>query len=166
MDLKKSEDSKLVIKQGEDPFIYSYRTLTQMKAREDYNFYAIIIDASFPKKDESYFPLSRQEEPLSKYYVILKLLDQGINFINNPNNLSENIVTLIIQANEIENIPYIHQIGDIIRVRGGKFIPKNRNVYSKIYNYFISLFFGYKGKIKFSRQDKFQHKKKEKTNYA
>ena len=96
MDLKKSEDSKLVIKQGEDPFIYSYRTLAQMKAREDYNFYAIIIDASFPKKDEGYFPLSRQEEPLSKYYVILKLLDQGINFINNPNNLSENIVTLII----------------------------------------------------------------------
>ena len=50
MDRKKSEDSKLVIKQGEDPFIYSYRTLAQMKAREDYNFYAIIIVLHFQKK--------------------------------------------------------------------------------------------------------------------
>ena len=37
---------------------------------------------------------------------------------------------MIIQVNEKENIPYVHQIGDIIRVHRGMYIPKQkRNVY-------------------------------------
>ena len=62
--------------------------------------------------------------------MIFKLIDQSVNCLTHQNNLVENLITLIIQVNEKENIPYVHQIGDIIRVHRGMYIPKQkRNVY-------------------------------------
>ena len=130
---RKSEDSNSAIKQSEDPFYsykYAYTTFEDMKDQGEYNFYGIVYDASFPKEEENYALLPGQKEPLPKYSVVLKLLDQGTNCLTHPNNLSDNLITLIIQVNERENIPYVHQIGDIIRVHRGMYIPKQkRNVY-------------------------------------
>ena len=49
------------------------------------------------------------------------------------NNFIENIIYLIIKSSEKENIPYIHHIGDIIRIHRGFYSPKKkRNVYLNV----------------------------------
>ena len=130
---RKSEDTNAANKQNEDPFYsykYAYTTFDEMKEQGEYNFYGIIYDASFPKEEENYALLPGAKAPLPKYSVVLKLLDQNTNCLTHPNNLAENLITLIIQVNERENIPYVHQIGDIIRVHRGMYTPKQkRNVY-------------------------------------
>ena len=101
-----------------------------MKEQGEYNFNGFIYDATFPKEEDNFAILPGKKEPLPKYSCILKLLDQSTNCLTNPINFNENVITLIIQSNEKENIPYAHQIGDIIRVHRGLYTPKSkRNVY-------------------------------------
>jgi hypothetical protein len=130
---RKSEDTNSAIKQAEDSFYsfkYKYTLFVDMKEQGEYNFYGIIYDATFPKEEDNYAILPGTKEPLPKYSCILKLIDQSTNCLTNPINFNENVITLIIQANERENIPYVHQIGDIIRVHRGLYAPKSkRNVY-------------------------------------
>ena len=130
---KKIEDTNLAQKAGEDPFYsykYSYSSFDDIKEQGEYNFYGIIYDASFPKEEENFAILPGTKEPLPKYSCVLKLIDQTTNCLTNPTNFNENVITLIIQANERENIPFVHQIGDIIRVHRGVYVPKaKRNVY-------------------------------------
>ena len=109
---------------------YKYTVFSDLNEQGEYNFYGIIYDASFPKEEENFALLPGTKAPLPKYSVVLKLLDQNTNCLTHPNNLAENLITLIIQVNERENIPYVHQIGDIIRVHRGMYVPKQkRNVY-------------------------------------
>ena len=121
------------MKQSEDTFYslkYKYTPFDEMKEQGEYNFYGIIQDANFPKEEENFAILPGTKEPLPKYSCILKLIDQTTNCLTNPTNFNENVITLVIQANERENIPYVHQIGDIIRVHRGLYAPKaKRNVY-------------------------------------
>ena len=130
---RKVEDSNAATKQDEDPFYslkYKYTSSDEMKEQGEYNFYGVIFDANFPKEEENFAILPGIKEPLPKYSCILKLIDQSSNCLTNPTNFNENVITLVIQANERENIPYVHQIGDIIRVHRGLYAPKNkRNVY-------------------------------------
>jgi len=130
---RKVEDSNAAVKQNEDPFYsfkYAYSSFDDIKEQGEYNFYAIIQDASFPKEEENFAILPGTKEPLPKYSCVLKLIDQTTNYLTNPNDFNESIITLIIQANERENIPYVHKIGDIIRVHRGLYSPKSkRNVY-------------------------------------
>ena len=135
---KKAEDTNAAIKQAEDSFYsfkYKYTSFDDMKEQGEYNFYGIIYDASFPKEEDNFAILPGTKEPLPKYSCILKLLDQTTNCLTNPTNFNESVITLIIQANERENIPYVHQIGDIIRVHRGLYAPKSkRNVYLNLLN--------------------------------
>ena len=109
---------------------YQYTTFDNLKVQGEYNFYGIIYDASFPKEQENHAILPGTKEPLPKYSCVLKLIDQSTNCLTNPVDFNENVITLIIQSNERENIPYAHQIGDIIRVHRGLYAPKaKRNVY-------------------------------------
>ena len=130
---RKLEDTNLAQKAVEDSFYnlkYTYVSFDDMKEQGEYNFYAIIYDASFPKEEDNFAILPGTKEPLPKYSCVLKLIDQTTNCLTNPTNFRENIITLVIQANEKENIPYVHQIGDIIRVHRGVYVPKaKRNVY-------------------------------------
>ena len=130
---RKSEDAKSAENKAEDPFYsykYKYTTFEEMKEQGEYNFYGIIYDASFPKEEDNFALLPGAKGPLPKYSCVLKLLDQNTNCLTHPNNLADNLITLIIQVNERENIPYVHNIGDIIRVHRGVYIPKQkRNVY-------------------------------------
>ena len=130
---RKSEDTNSAMKASEDSFYslkYKYTTFEEMKEQGEYNFYGIIYDATFPKEEDNFAILPGTKEPLPKYSCILKLIDQSTNCLTNPTNFNENVIILIIQANERENIPYVHQIGDIIRVHRGLYTPKaKRNVY-------------------------------------
>jgi hypothetical protein len=130
---KKADNANGVNKNDVDNFYslkYLYTTFDNLKVQGEYNFYGIIYDASFPKEEENHAILPNTKEPLPKYSCVLKLIDQSTNCLTNPVDFNENVITLIIQANERENIPYAHQIGDIIRVHRGLYSPKaKRNVY-------------------------------------
>ena len=111
---------------------YIYTTFDQLKEQGEYNFYGIIYDASFPNED-NYLSESDKKKNSSKFTCILKLIDQTTNCLTHQNNFSENIIYLIIKSSEKENIPYIHHIGDIIRIHRGFYSPKKkRNVYLNV----------------------------------
>ncbi len=110
-------------KSTEHSISYKYSTFNELIEQGEYNFLGIIYDASFPQ----------QEENSQKYTCILKLIDQTTNCLTNPNDFSKNIIYLIIKSNERENIPFVHNVGDIIRVHRGFYSPKNkRNVYLNV----------------------------------
>jgi len=110
-------------KSTEHSISYKYSTFNELIEQGEYNFLGIIYDASFPQ----------QEENSQKYSCVLKLIDQTTNCLTNPNDFSENIIYLIIKSNERENIPFVHNVGDIIRVHRGFCSPKNkRNVYLNV----------------------------------
>ena len=102
---------------------YLYTPLVNLKEQGEYNFYAVILDSTFPL----------EETNSKKYSCTLKLIDQTTNCLTNPNDFNDTIIYLTIKSSEKENIPYIHHIGDIIRVHRGFYSPKNkRNVYLNV----------------------------------
>ena len=102
---------------------YLYTSLVNLKEQGEYNFYAVILDSTFPL----------EETNSKKYSCTLKLMDQTTNCLTNPNDFNDTIIYLTIKSSEKENIPYIHHIGDIIRVHRGFYSPKNkRNVYLNV----------------------------------
>ena len=102
---------------------YLYTSLVNLKEQGEYNFYAVILDSTFPL----------EETNSKKYSCTLKLIDQTTNCLTNPNDFNDTIIYLTIKSSEKENIPYIHHIGDIIRVHRGFYSPKNkRNVYLNV----------------------------------
>ena len=98
-------------KSTEHSISYKYSSFDELTEQGEYNFLAIIYDASFPQ----------EEETTQKYSCILKLIDQTTNCLTNPNDFNEKIIYLIIKSNERENIPFVHHIGDI-----EDFIPQRK----------------------------------------
>ena len=120
---KREEDIYQIQENASHTVKYKYTTFEELREQGEYNFYAVVIDASFPL----------EEATTSKYSCTLKLIDQTTNCLTNPNNFNDNIIYLTIKSSEKENIPYIHHIGDIIRVHRGFYSPKNkRNVYLNV----------------------------------
>ena len=106
----------------EHSLLYKYSTFDELIEQGEYNFFGIIYDASFPQ----------EEQNTSNYSCILKLIDQTTNCLTHPD-FNENIIYLIIKSSERENIPFVHHIGDIIRVRRGFYSPKKkRNIYLNV----------------------------------
>ena len=101
---------------------YKYSTFDELIEQGEYNFFGIIYDASFPQ----------EEQNTSNYSCILKLIDQTTNCLTHSD-FNEKIIYLIIKSSERENIPFVHNIGDIIRIRRGFYSPKKkRNVYLNV----------------------------------
>ena len=101
-----------------------YTTFDKMKEPGEYNFYGIIYDASFPQSQNQ-----EQTQQSSKYECLIKLIDESVNSIKYPDLelLKDNLITLIIKSS---SVPYIHSIGDIIRVHHGNYSHKlKRNIY-------------------------------------
>ena len=120
---KREEDIYQIQENAIHTVKYKYTTFEDLREQGEYNFYAVILDASFPL----------EEATTSKYSCTLKLIDQTTNCLTNPNNFNDNIIYLTIKSSEKENIPYIHHICDIIRVHRGFYSPKNkRNVYLNV----------------------------------
>ena len=100
---------------------YKYTEFDDLIEQGEYNFYGIIYDASFPM----------EESLKTKYSCTLKLIDPTTNCLTT--NFNDNIIYLTIKSSEKENIPYIHHIGDIIRVHRGFYSPKSkRNIYLNV----------------------------------
>ena len=120
---KKEEDIYKLEENANHTIKYKYTTFDNLIEQGEYNFYAVILDATFPLEEAS----------SSKYSCTLKLIDQTTNCLTHPNNFNDNIIYLTIKSTEKENIPYIHHIGDIIRVHRGFYSPKSkRNVYLNV----------------------------------
>ena len=106
-----------------------YTKLSEMTESGEYNCYGIIYDASFPQIQE------QSQQGASKYECTIKLIDENINFLNcfDVSTFNNNIITLIIKSQYKEKIPYIHTIGDIIRIHSGIYSHKNKkNIYLQI----------------------------------
>lgn len=80
----------------------------------DYNFYGLIYDASLPL----------QEDNSDNYMCSIKIIDKEVNWISNKNNLDRDILTLIIKSTSKENLPFVHCVGDIIRVHRAVYVIK------------------------------------------
>ena len=106
-----------------------YTKLSDMSEPGEYNCYGIIYDASFPQIQE------QSVQGASKYECTIKLIDEDINYLNcsDISTFNNNIITLIIKSQYKEKIPYIHTIGDIIRIHSGIYSHKNKkNIYLQI----------------------------------
>jgi len=102
---------------------YKYSIFSDLIEQGEYNFYGVVYDASFPL----------EEAKTGKYSCTIKLIDQSTNCLTNPNDFNDNIIYLTIKSSDKENIPYIHNIGDIIRIRHGFYSPKKkRNIYLNV----------------------------------
>ena len=120
---KRDEDIYQLEENANHTVKYKYTTFDNLIEQGEYNFYAIIYDCSFPL----------EEATTSKYSCTLKLIDQTTNCLTNPSNFNDNIIYITIKSSDKENIPYVHHIGDIIRVHRGFYSPKNkRNVYLNV----------------------------------
>jgi len=134
MESKKTQKGKKVSSAPEDLYQlqeenlnhsikYKYSMFSDLIEQGEYNFYGVIYDSSFPL----------EETKTGKYSCTIKLIDQNTNCLSNPNDFNENIIYLTIKSSEKENIPYIHNIGDVIRIHHGFYSPKNkRNVYLNV----------------------------------
>lgn len=102
---------------------YNYSSLKEISSNKEAYFYGIISDATFPCLDD-------QE---NVYVCILKIIDHTVNHLTNPFEIESNQIYLTIKSDLIENLPYIHHIGDIIRVHRGTFVQKlKKNVYCNL----------------------------------
>ena len=109
--------------------LIKYTKLSELSEPGEYNCYGIIYDASFPQIQE------QSQQGASKYECTIKLIDENINFLNcaDVSTFNNNIITLIIKSQFKEKIPYIHTIGDIIRIHSGIYSHKNKkNIYLQI----------------------------------
>ena len=134
MESKKTQKGKKVSSAPEDLYQlqeenlnhsikYKYSMFSDLIEQGEYNFYGVIYDSTFPL----------EEATTGKYSCTIKLIDQNTNCLSNPNDFNENIIYLTIKSSEKENIPYIHNIGDVIRIHHGFYSPKNkRNVYLNV----------------------------------
>lgn len=104
-----------------------YSMLEDLLSQNEYNFYGIIYDASFP--------ITEEEKNHQKFYeVTLKLIDPSLNCRTTPNDINSSIITLVIKSNIKECIPYIHKIGDVICVFNGQFNPAKKTVFLVLTN--------------------------------
>ena len=118
---------------------FNYSTLNNIEGNVDVNFYGIIYDASFPLYQESNNNSNNNnninnysQNNWSKYECTIKLIDNTVNCLTfkDQKEFNNNIINLIIKTSDKSQIPYIHCIGDIIRVQKGNYSHKNkRNVY-------------------------------------
>ena len=126
------EDISKIQENAKHSVKYIYTIFNDLKEQGEYNFYGIIYDASFPKEENALLEADKKKNN-SKYLCILKLIDQTTNCLTHSNNFNDNIIYLIIKSSEKDNMPYVHHIGDIIRVHRGLYAPKKkRNVYLNV----------------------------------
>lgn len=86
-----------------------YTKIKEIKDDNYYNFYGIIYDASLAQKEDS----------SPNFMCCLKIIDQQVNCLNNKTNLDDSLIHLYIKCPEKGQLPFIHCVGDIIRVHRG-----------------------------------------------
>ena len=89
-----------------------YKLFKDMKQDNNYNFYGVII--------ESTLPICINSGNTQIYEITLKLIDPSFNFLSNPSGF----ISLIIKSSNKDSLPFIHNIGDIIRVHNANYSVK------------------------------------------
>ncbi len=94
------------------PTKYKYTNISEFGDNPgDFNFFGVIYDATFPIQDDP-----------NNFVCNLKIMDHEINCKTYPNTMNNEFIILIIKSNSKENLPYIHSVGDIIRVHRGLYV--------------------------------------------
>ena len=96
---------------------YEYSNIKSFSNPGDYNFYGIIYDATFPVQDD-----------INSYTCNLKIIDPEVNLLSNPEDFNEQVINLVIKATSLDALPFVHKIGDIIRVHRGVYV---KNIFIK-----------------------------------
>jgi hypothetical protein len=104
---------------------YEYSNIKSFSNQGDYNFYGIIYDATFPIQEDS-----------CTYTCNLKIVDPEMNLLTNPENFNDQVINLIIKSSHVDSLPFIHRIGDIIRVHRAVYV----NNFKKIYLFYFFKF--------------------------
>ena len=95
---------------------YNYSKLNEIKdSNKEYDFYGTVIDSTFPHSEE--YP--------SNYVSIIKVIDETSNFLEGLE--EKDVFTIIMKASDISEMPFIHNVGDIIRIHRRYFRPKGCN---------------------------------------
>ena len=82
---------------------YKYSTFDELIEQGEYNFFGIVYDASFP-----------QEDNLSKYTCVLKLIDQTTNCLTNPTDFNEIALEYNLETEVVDNT-FIESVNDEIK---------------------------------------------------
>jgi len=90
---------------------YEYSNIKSFSNQGDYNFYGIIYDATFPV----------QEDPLT-YICNLKIVDPEVNLLANSQDFNDQLINVVVKSTSVDALPFIHRIGDIIRVHRGVYV--------------------------------------------
>lgn len=102
---------------------YEYSNIKSFSNQGDYNFYGIIFDATFPLQEDS-----------CTYTCTLKIVDPEMNWLNSPENFQDQVTNLVIKSSSVEALPFIHRIGDIIRVHRAVYVRKFFRIFKKFLN--------------------------------
>lgn len=91
---------------------YNYLNLRELSARKEATFYGVIIDATFPCKEEND----------DQFTCTLKVIDPTINHLTHSFDLVQHLIYVTIKSDAIENLPVVSHIGDILRVHRGIYV--------------------------------------------
>jgi hypothetical protein len=87
---------------------YDYSPIKNMT--EGYNnFYGVIYDASFPI----------QEIEPTKFSCFIKVIDPETNMLSSG---SEHFIDVVVKTKDKSMLPYIHTLGDVIRIHRGHLV--------------------------------------------
>lgn len=89
---------------------YTYSPIKNLQAGYN-NFYGIIYDSSFPMKEANG----------TKFVCTLKVIDPESNPLSNG---TEPFIKVTVKSREMAVLPYVHTIGDIIRIHRGNIVSK------------------------------------------
>ncbi len=92
---------------------YEYSNIKSFSNQGDYNFFGIIYDATFPIPEDA-----------CTYTCSLKIVDPEVNLLANSADFNDQVINLVVKSNSVDALPFIHRIGDIIRVHRSTYVIK------------------------------------------
>jgi len=100
---------------------YNYYSLKDLSTKREATFYGVIVDATFPCKEET---------DDTVFVSTIKLIDHTVNFLNDPVEVQNNMIYVTVKSDLIEYLPFVQHVGDILRIHRGNYTHKTkRNVY-------------------------------------
>lgn len=100
---------------------YNYYNLRELNSKHEVDFYGVIVDATFPCKEE---------EDDFNFVCNLKVIDHSVNYLTDPLDIQQQMVYVTIKSDQLQFLPFVTHVGDILRIHRGVYSHKTkRNVY-------------------------------------
>lgn len=93
---------------------YEYSNIKSFSNQGDYNFYGIIFDATFPSQEDA-----------CTYICNMKIVDPEVNLLANSADFNDQVINVVVKSTSIDALPFVHRIGDIIRVHRSVYVFKS-----------------------------------------